>query len=95
MKSWSRERSRSSKRTVRSSSTTTRASPATCVWKSGDACLPDSIVKLCSTSRASTGSPLLKRAFGFRRKVIDERSDATFIDSASRPYIVCGSSCAR
>jgi hypothetical protein len=48
--------------------------------------------KLYFTSSASTGSPLLKRAFGFRRNVIDDLSGATSISSASSPYIVIGSS---
>ena len=46
----------------------------------------------CLTSAAVTGSPLLKRAFGWRRNVIDDLSGATSISSATRPYIVPGSS---
>jgi hypothetical protein len=54
--------------------------------------LPASDSKLYFTSAAVTGSPLLKRASGFRRKVIALRSGSMRISCASRPYIVRGSS---
>ncbi len=85
-------RSRRSKRTVRSSSTTTRSTPASEARRPGAAYLPDIASKLYFTSSAVTGSPLVKRAFGCSRKLIDDLSGATAIASASRPYMVCGSS---
>ncbi len=85
-------RSRSSKRTVRSSSTTTRSTPASEACSPGEAYLPDIDSKLYLTSSAVTGSPLLKRAFGFSLKLIEDLSGATAMASASRPYMVCNSS---
>ena len=41
---------------------------------------------------AVTASPLLKRALLFKRKVIDIRSEASVMSSASKPYIVATSS---
>ena len=45
-----------------------------------------------TTSAGVTGSPLLNRAFGWRRNDTDDRSGATYIDSANTPYIASGSS---
>ena len=44
------------------------------------------------TSSASTASPLLNRACGCRRNVIDSRSGANTMSSANRPYMVATSS---
>ena len=94
-KTWSREASLNSKRTVRASRTRTRAMPATAVWYAGEAPLPESISKLWRTSSASTGSPLLKRASGRSLKVTADRSGSTHSASATRPYMDMGSSCDR
>ena len=48
--------------------------------------------KLCLTSAAVTASPFVNRAFGCNLKATALRSGATRIASASRPYIVAGSS---
>ena len=91
----SRDFSRSSKRTVRASITTTRSIAATVVWYEGVASLDSSMAWLWRTSSAVTASPLLKRACGWMRKLTAEKSGATNIASASSPYIVEGSSCPR
>jgi hypothetical protein len=85
-------RSRRSKRIVRSSITVAFSMPASEACSPGAAYLPDIESKLYLTSAAVTGSPLLKRAFGCSRKLIDDLSGATAMSSASSPYIVCSSS---
>ncbi len=87
--------SRISKRTVRSLSATTRATPASCVCTAGDAALPASRVKLCTTSAASTGLPSQKRACGCSLKLMALKSCSTCISCASSPYMAMGSSCPR
>ena len=58
----------------------------------GAAAGPACISKLYLTSAAVTGEPSWKRACWFSRKLTDDLSGATRIDSASSPYMVCGSS---
>jgi hypothetical protein len=66
-----------SKRTVRASSASTRAMPASCVCVAGRGALAGSIAKLWRTSSASTGSPLLKRAWAAAGSVTLPKSGAT------------------
>ena len=84
-KTCSRDFSPNSKRTVRLSSATTRAMPVTAVCTKGAAPLLDSILWLCTTSSAVTGSPLLKRASRRIRKLTPAKPGATCMASASRP----------
>ena len=95
VKGCSRIFSRNRKRTVRASTTSQRSMPSNAVCTFGAAPLLVSIWKLCTTSSGSTGSPLLKRASGRSLKLTLLKSGATQMASASRPYMVDGSSCAR
>ena len=92
VKSMSVVRSFRSKRNVRSSTTTSRSTPASEARSPGAAYLPDIDSKLYFTSAAVTLSPLAKRAFGCSLKLIDDLSGATAMSSASSPYMVCNSS---
>ena len=74
-----------SKRTTRGANTTAAFTSPKRTRNCGDACLLISMSKLCFTSSANTGSPLLKRACGLIRKVTDNLSAATSISSASKP----------
>ena len=78
-------RSLRSKRIVRSSRTTAPLTPSYCARTAGEAPLLIIMSNECLTSAAVTGSPLLKRALGFSRNVIDDRSGGTSISSASSP----------
>ena len=68
------------------------AMPARPVRTAGAASLLVSMSNEYLTSAAVTGSPLVNRAFGFRRNATHDLSGATWMSSASRPYMVSGSS---
>ena len=92
LKIMSSVRSARSKRIVRSSMICAPFAPSYCARTAGAAPLLVSMSNECLTSAAVTGSPLLKRALGLIRIVIDDLSGGTSISSASTPYIVPGSS---
>ncbi|WP_155705856.1 hypothetical protein [Burkholderia cepacia] len=83
---------RNSKRTVAGSTTTAFVISAKYAPNCGAASLLFSVSNENLTSLAVTGSPLEKRARGFRWNVTERRSGAMSMSSASSPYADAGSS---